>query len=126
MFKLESGVLDTSRIVSNILMIVLVAGNIYLSIQYIEQLQEQNAPVVDNTGRNIKIDRFLQEFITVVLNPTAPVTTAQRVQLENDMDQIGDSDISAAWQTFVNSEDPKSAQASAVKLMSLLSAKMLQ
>ena len=126
MIKFESGVLDTSRLVSNILMIVLLAGNIFLSIQYVESIKEQNAPVVDNTSRNIKIDRFLQEFITVVLNPSTPVSTTQRVQLEADVNQIGDSDISADWQAFVNSSDPKTAQANAIKLMSIMASKMLQ
>ena len=126
MLKFESGVLDTSRLVSNILMIVLLAGNIFLSIQYVESIKEQNAPVVDNTSRNIKIDRFLQEFITVVLNPSTPVSTTQRVQLEADVNQIGDSDISADWQAFVNSSDPKTAQANAIKLMSIMASKMLQ
>ena len=126
MIKFESGVLDTSRLVSNILMIVLLAGNIFLSIQYVESIREQNAPVVDNTSRNIKIDRFLQEFITVVLNPSESVSPVQRVQLEADVNQIGDSDISAQWQAFVNSPDPKTAQANAIRLMSIMASKMLQ
>ena len=79
--------------------------------------------MVDNTSRNIKIDRFLQEFITVVLNPSTPVSTTQRVQLEADVNQIGDSDISADWQAFVNSSDPKTAQANAIKLMSIMASK---
>ncbi len=125
MFKLESGVLDTTRLVSNFLMIVLVAGNIFFSIQYTESLKEKAQPVVDNTARNIQIARFLQEFITVVLSPTGTVSVDDRVKLENDVIQLGDADILKDWQAFVASPDAKTAQTNAIKLMSLLSAKMV-
>lgn len=126
MIKFESGVLDPARLASNLLMLVLVAGNIFFSIQYTEALKEKNAPVVDNTAKNIQIARFLQEFIAVVLSPQGTVSVDDRVKLENDIRQIGDAELLTQWQAFVGSTDAASAQKNAVSMMSLLSAKMLQ
>ena len=125
MFKIESGVLDKTRLFSNFLMIVLLAGNLFFTAQYFENLKPV-APVVNNTGKDIQIAHFLQEFIVIVLNPQTPVSSDDRVKLENDVRQIGDPDILADWQAFVSSSNAKDAQASAIKLMSLLSAKMIQ
>lgn len=126
MFKIESGVLDPARLVSNLLMLVLVAGNIFFGIQYTEALKEKSVPVVDNTSQHIKIARFLQEFIAVVLSPQGTVSVDDRVKLENDIRQLGDAELLAQWQAFVGSTDAVTAQKNAVLMMSLLSAKMLQ
>ena len=125
MFKLESGVLDKTRLIANILMLVLLIGNIFFSVQYIQEIKNQNAPKVDNTSQRIQIARFLKEYIAIVLNNKNAVSTEDRVKLENDEMQLHDADISNQWQAFVNSSDASAAQQNAVKLMSVLADKML-
>ena len=126
MFKLESGVLDTTKLVSNILLLILLAGNLFFSVQYIENIKASAVVQTDNTIRNLKIERFLQEFITIVLNTQGSVSVDDRIKLENDIHQVGDADLLTAWNNFVASPDPKTAQANAIRLMSLLSGKMLE
>ena len=126
--NLQSGILDKSRLVSNILMLVLVAGNIFFSIQYtegIKQQADQAAATVDTSAGRIQAARFMKEFVDIVLNTTGQISLDDRVKLENDVRQIGDSNITKQWTAFVNSKDAKTAQAGAVKLMSMVTNKML-
>ena len=126
MFQFRSGVLDKTSIVSNILLVVLLAGNIYLSIQYISNMQmEQNAKV-DTTSTRIQTSRVLKEYIDIVLNTTGSISYDDRVKLENDVRQLQDPVITKQWDAFVASKDAKIAQANAVKLMSMLANKMIQ
>ena len=126
--NLQSGILDKSRLISNILMLVLVAGNIFFSIQYTEGIKQQAdaaASVVDNSATRIQSARFMKEFVDIVLNTTGAISLDDRVKLENDVRQIGDSTITTQWMNFVNSKDAKTAQTNAVKLMSMVTNKML-
>jgi len=126
--NLQSGILDKSRLVSNILMLVLVAGNIFFSIQYTEGIKQQAdlaATAVDNSGTRIQAARFMKEFVDIVLNTTGQISLDDRVKLENDVRQIGDSTITTQWMSFVNSKTAKEAQGNAVKLMSMVTNKML-
>ena len=126
--NLQSGILDKSRLVSNILMLVLVAGNIFFSIQYTEGIKQQAdlaASTIDTSTTRIKAARFMKEFVDIVLNTTGAISIDDRVKLENDVRQIGDSTITKQWMDFVNSKDAKTAQTGAVKLMSMVTNKML-
>ncbi len=124
--KFESGVLDRARLFSNFLLILLVAGNIFFSIQYITNLQQQNNAQTDNTVTRIQASKLLKLFIDVVLNTEGKtISYADRVALENDVVQMNDSDITKKWDTFVASADAKSAQSNAVTLMKALTNKLL-
>ena len=109
-------------------MLVLVAGNIFFSIQYtegIKQQAEQAALVTDTSSTRIQAARFMKEFVDIVLNTQGTISLDDRVKLENDVRQIGDSSITREWTAFVNSKDAKTAQAGAVKIMSMVTNKML-
>ena len=124
----QSGVLDRTRLVSNLLMIVLVAGNIFFSIQYTEGIKQQSdqaTQVTDQAATRIQSARFLKEFVDIVLNTTGAISFDDRVKLEADIRQINDPAAIAQWTTFVNSKDAKTAQTNAVKLMSMLTNDML-
>jgi hypothetical protein len=124
----QSGILDRTRLVSNVLMLVLVAGNIFFSIQYTESVKQQESQAsaaVDKDAVRIQVARFLKYFIDTVLNTQGTISFDDRVKLENDIRQIHDSSLTTQWTEFVNSKDSKIAQANAVKLMSMLTNKML-
>ena len=124
----QSGLLDKSRMVSNLLLVILVAGNIYLGIQYTETIRRETAQQDQDTTKidtRIQISRFLRFFIDTVLNTKGTISFDDRVKLENDIRQIKDADLTKSWDNFVASKDGKVAQVNAVKLMSLLSAKLL-
>jgi len=124
--KFESGVLDKAHLFSNFLLILLVAGNIFFSVQYISNMQQQNAAQSDNTVTRIEASKLLKLFINVVLNTEGKtISYADRVALENDVIQMNDVDITKQWDTFVASKDAKNAQTNAVTLMKLLTNKLL-
>jgi hypothetical protein len=127
MISLQSGVLDKTRLFSNILMILLVAGNIFFSIQYTENIKQQNALAeTDNTSLRVQSSRFLKLFIDIVLNSSGEaITYTDRVALENAVRQTQDDDIVKQWNAFVESTNEKTAQENSVKLMKLVTTKML-
>jgi len=116
----QSGVLDKTKLFSNFLLVVLLAGNIYLSIQFINSLQKPVLEEQTNVTVSIKSARFLKTFINKVLNTKGAVSFEDRVQLENDILQIHDPVLTTSWKDFVGSKTSKDAQTNAVKLMALL------
>ena len=120
--------LDKARLLSNILMIILVMGNIFFSIQYIANIQQQakqDSDAEQKATERLQTARFMKYFIDTVLNTKGTVSFEDRVKLENDVRQLHDSQVTAEWDIFVASKDSKAAQEAAVKLMSMLSSKML-
>ncbi|MCX6717886.1 MAG: hypothetical protein NTU76_04425 [Candidatus Taylorbacteria bacterium] len=123
----KSFLLDKTKIVTNILLVVLVAGNIFFSIQYTENLKQQQMQKEDSIGTNIQVSRFLKLFVDVVLNTEVGKTISydNRVKLENDVREIKDADIIKSWDKFVESADAKTAQKNAASLMKMLTNKLL-
>ena len=126
MITFESGVLDKTRLFSNILMIALVAGNIFFSIQYTESIRQQSAQQTDNTTIRIQASKFLKLFVEVVLNTDGKaISYDDRVALENDARQMKDEGINKQWDAFVASKDAKTGQENSVKLLKMLTNKLL-
>ena len=124
----QTGILDRARLVSNILMFILLIGNIYFSIQYIENtkfLEAQKAQAEADSTSRFQISKFLKFFIDTVINTQGTISYENRVKLENDIRQIHDPILTTQWETFVASKDSKKAQANAARLMSMLSSKLL-
>lgn len=127
---IQSGILDKQRLSSNILLIILVAGNLFFATQYIQQIkteQEQAANATDSTQNRLQTARFLKFFIDVVLNTKvgATITYDQRVKLEADVIALNDYDIRKEWKLFAETKDTKVAQDEAVKLMSMLANRLI-
>ncbi|MFA6430691.1 MAG: hypothetical protein WC229_02805 [Candidatus Paceibacterota bacterium] len=127
MFKIQSGILDKTRLVSNILLVILVAGNLFFSIQYMENLKAQAEVKEQGVSNSIQVSRFLKLFVDVVLNNEAGKTISydDRLKLENDVRQIKDVDLTKQWDAFVASKDAKAGQENAVKLMKMLTNKLI-
>ncbi|MEI7782520.1 MAG: hypothetical protein WCJ18_11430, partial [Planctomycetota bacterium] len=117
----ESGILDKTRLTTNLIMLVLLCSNIFFAIQYTENLKQeaqQQAQQDDSATTRIQISRFLKFFIDTVLNTKGGISTEDRLKLENDIHQIHDQDLIKQWDVFVASKDGKEAQVNAVRLMS--------
>jgi len=126
MFKFNSGVLDKTRLVSNILMVILVAGNIFFSIQYTQNIMQQNLQESDNTIIRIQASKLLKLFVDVVLNAeSSAISYDDRVALENGVRQMKDVDVIKQWDTFVASKNADIAQQNAVEFMKLLTNKLI-
>jgi hypothetical protein len=123
--NLQSGIFDRARLVSNVLMLVLVAGNIFFSIQYAEGVRQQASSQEDQASQRLQLARFLKFFVDTVLNASGTISADQRIKLESDVRQIGDADVLRLWNSFVDSADAASAQERAVALMSLIANKLI-
>ncbi len=120
--------LDKTRLVSNILMIILVMGNIFFSIQYMQSVKQQmnqDEATQVKAQERLQTARFLKLFIDTVLNTKETISFENRVKLESDIRQLGDKTLTTQWETFVASKNTKVAQEEAVKLMSMLGSKMI-
>ena len=118
--NMQSGILDKTKLLSNFLLILLLAGNVYLSIQFIDNMQKPVLQDQTNVTLHIKAANTLKTFIDKVLNTQGTISMEDRVLLENNILQIHDPVVTTAWNAFVNSKNTKDAETSAVKLMSLL------
>lgn len=127
MINFESGVLDRTRLVANVLMVVLLGGNIFFSIQYASNIQQEQAKAAapDDVASRIQTARFLKLYIDTVLTPGSNISVDDRIKLENDIRQLKDADLVRQWDVFVASEGNTEAQVNAVKLMSLLVNKLI-
>ena len=120
--------LDKTRLLSNVLMLILVAGNIFFSIQYMDGIRTQSSKDAQEEAKSIErlqTARFLKLFIDTVLNTKEVISFENRVKLENDVRQLGDRAITTQWEAFIASKETKIAQEAAVKLMSMLGSKMI-
>lgn len=125
---MQGGILDKSRLAANVLMVILVVMNIWFTVQYTQSINKENVAAEEEA---IKIEarlenaQFMKLFVDSVLGTNGVISFEDRVRLENDVRALGDADLLNAWEIFVESEDSETAQKNAVRLMSLLSNKMV-
>jgi hypothetical protein len=113
-----------TNLFSSILILILLAGNIYMSMQYISVVKElQKIKSSDTASESVKASVVLTEVLDVVLN-TRPTTPDDRIKLENDIRQLKDPAITAQWETLVASKDAKTSQAAVLKIVGMLEDKM--
>ncbi len=125
---MKTGIFDRTRMMANILMIILVGMNIFFSIQYTQGMKRDDKNLSEQTLKTeerIKISKFMKLFIDKVLGTSGTISFEDRVKLENDIRALGDKSLVDQWELFVNSKDSDSAQKNAVLLMSMLMNKMI-
>lgn len=121
--QIQSGVLDKKRLLSNILLIILLAGDLYFSAQYVYNLKQQQIPVVDDGQRElarIRNANFLKLFIDKVIRTNDKISYEDRIKLETSVRQIHSLDVMDKWKIFVSSKDPREVEAAAIDLMFIL------
>lgn len=125
---MHSGILDRTRLVANVLMLILVGMNIYFSTQYSAEVERNGvlaeAQSVDQRTR-LANAKFINLFVDKVLATEGVVSFDDRVKLENDIRGLNDPKAFELWNAFVNSADSAEAQEHAVKLLSHLSFGMI-
>jgi hypothetical protein len=125
---MQTGIFDKSRLAANVLMVVLVAMNIFFSIQYTGNIQNEQNKTEEEIAKSqerLKTARFMKLFIDKVLNPDVEISFEDRVKMEADVRGLGDQLITTQWESFVSSQGAEASQQSAIKLMSMLSSKMI-
>lgn len=119
---------DNARFLTNLLVLVLLIGNIFFAYQYVGTLRAQNAEQKQKDEKNVErtqIAQFNKFFIDTVVNNKSKISADDRIKLENDIRQIHDEELIKLWDAFVNSKDGKTTQESAAKLMAALAGKMI-
>lgn len=125
---MQTGIFDKTRLMANILMVVLVCLNIFFSIQYTQNIKQEDAQLeaeAAKTEERLENSRFMKLFIDKVLGTNGTISFEDRVKLESDVRALGDPQLVQQWEKFVASADSEEAQKNAVLLMSLLSSKMI-
>jgi len=125
---MQTGLFDKTRLLANTLMVVLVALNIFFSIQYTQNLKKQDEATIAEAQKievRLQTAQFMKLFIDKVLGTNGTIAFEDRVKLEADIRALGDDTLVKQWNVFVESSDSETAQKSAVKLMSMLSNRMI-
>lgn len=125
---MQTGLFDKTRLLANTLMVVLVALNIFFSIQYTQNLKKQDEATIAESQKiesRLQTAQFMKFFIDKVLGTNGTIAFEDRVKLEADIRALGDETLVKQWDVFVTSGDSETAQKSAVKLMSMLSNRMI-
>ena len=125
---MQTGIFDKTRLLANILMVVLVGLNIFFSIQYTEGIKRDDAQRIQKEMRaeeTLKVSKFMKLFVDKVLSTNGTISFEDRVKLEADVRALGDENLVKQWEVFVASENSEMAQKNAVFLMSLLMSKLI-
>lgn len=125
---MQTGILDRTRLMANMLMLILVGLNIFFSIQYTQNMKEDDKNQLEQQTRveqQIRVSKFMKLFIDKVLGTSGTISFEDRVKLESDIRALGDEALVKQWDVFVGSDDSDAAQKSAVLLMSMLMNKMI-
>jgi len=125
---MQTGFFDKTRLLANLLMVLLVALNIFFSIQYTQNITKEDNKTIAETARleeRLQTAQFMKFFIDKVLGTNGTISFEDRVKLESDIRELGDQTLVKQWELFVSSEDSDKAQQSAVRLMSMLANRMI-
>jgi len=113
-----------TTIILTIIILVLLAGNVYFYLQY-SSVREQLDDVSRNNQVNTKIVAFSKLFVEKVLVDENEVSYEDRLKLENAVVDTQDEDIINEWHNFLNSKTEFEAQAGTKKLLSLFVNKII-
>lgn len=114
--------MNKSKIVLIIILFLLLAGDFFLWVRYstakkeleeiqrLSEVQKINEPVLN----------FTKFFIEKVLKAEKEVDFETRLELENSVRELGDEEILAQWQKFVDSKTETEAQQEVKNLLELL------
>lgn len=109
-----------------ILILVLLAGNIFLGVKYFSVVKElrQTQAALATQKTNDKILEFTKLFIKDVLKAKTEVDFETRLKLENAVRDLGDEEILAQWSKFVESKTEADAQEETRNLLEMLTNKI--
>ncbi|MDP2910660.1 MAG: hypothetical protein Q8N58_02655 [bacterium] len=110
------------KIVLIVILIILLAGNIFLGFKYFSVQKElrQNQEIAKAQNINDKILDFTKLFIEKVLKAKTEIDFETRLQLENAVRNLNDEIILVQWQEFVESGTEEEAQENVKDLLEIL------
>jgi len=116
-----------TKLSTNIIIIILLLGNIFFAVQYIQSLKKEKEIKLAQTEisqTQSQTIQFLKLFVdSVFINKTA-ISNDVRISLESGVRQLKDPAITAEWEVYVGSKDVKNSQIEALKLLGMLIGKL--
>ena len=109
-----------------IIILILLAGNIFLGVKYFaaQKKIQQIQTALQTQKTNEKVLEFTKLFIEKVLKAETEVDFETRLKLENAVRNLGDQEILAQWQKFVDSKTEAGAQEEVKNLLEMLVGKI--
>lgn len=120
-------IFDKKRLVINVLLILLVALNVFFSLQYNQNLKKQDEIQIAQANKieyRLQTAQFMKLFIDKVLGTNGDISDDDRKKLEDDVRALGDESLVKQWEIFSTSSGT-STQPAVIKLMSMLSNRMI-
>jgi hypothetical protein len=117
--------MNKSKLVSLSVILVLLATNVFTALSLFKtqkELSEAQARLVETQDKNPILD-FNKLFIEKVLKATDEVDFETRLDLENQVRNLNDSEILEQWNKFVNAENQEVAQTEVKNLLEMLANK---
>lgn len=118
--------MNTKHLTLLIVIGILVLGNVFFASKYFKASAEVRTLRADSekTGLNEKVLNFASMFIREVLQADGEVDFETRLSLETAVRNLGDEEILAQWQKFVESKTEAGAQDEVKNLLELLVSKV--
>jgi len=110
---------NRSSILSKVIIIVLLAGNIIWGFQYFN-LKKEVEVSLHNQVLNDKVLAFTNLFIDKVLTSNTEVDFDTRLKLENSIRELENKNILTQWQKFTASKTEADAQIEVKNLLQML------
>lgn len=107
------------RVILFVVIAALMAGNIYFAKGYFSAKKE-SASVIETKTIDEKTLEFAKLFISGVLKADQEVDFETRLKLENMVRNLGDKEILAQWQKFVESKTEAEAQSNVKDLLEVV------
>jgi hypothetical protein len=117
--------MNKSKVVSVLLILLLIATNVFTILSLIKsqkELKEMQSQLAETQDKNPILD-FNKLFIEKVLKATDEVDFETRLDLENQVRNLNDSEVLEQWNKFVNAENQDVAQTEVKNLLEMLANK---
>lgn len=111
--------MNQKTILNRIIIIILIAGNIFLGFKYFT-VKKGVEVTSQNQVSNDKVLAFTKLFVEKVLKSGTEVNFETRLQLENEVRNLGNKEILAQWQKFTDSKTEADAQTEVKNLLGIL------
>ncbi len=114
--------MTSKKTILTVVILLLVAGNILLGVQYfsLRQQLDQTEASLETYKMNEEILEFMDLFINRVLKAEGEIDFDTRLKLENAVRELEDQEILEQWQQFTNSDTEAQAQEELKDLLDLL------
>jgi hypothetical protein len=113
-------------LILTIIIILLLFGTVYFgtSAYFLKQRIDIVEKQLNSQGTNGKIVSFLSLFIEKVLENNSEVSFEDRLQLENSVRDLNDSEVLTVWQNFTQAQTSDDVQKYCKELLDILVSKI--